>query len=295
METSPFLLENQAAYLTWRHQKLTNYPINEEALWVSIEDPQRLTVSEKDQLVARCRKANLAFYQVAPQTRVDKSTLQAFTGQLGLFRLDHNLCASEEGIATLQVTTTGHVHDYIPYTNRPINWHTDGYYNTPEQQVQAVLLHCVRPALSGGENKFLDHEIAYIKLRDENPEYILALMEQTVMTIPANVENGIQIRPLQTGPVFSITPSLHMRYTARTRHIHWKSHPLVQAALDCLNDLFNSNSPYLFQSRLSANQGVICNNVLHTRNSFTDGTRPEQQRLLYRMRFYDRIVDTSGE
>jgi hypothetical protein len=41
--------------------------------------------------------------------------------------------------------------------------------------------------------------------------------------------------------------------------------------------------------RLQPGQGLIGNNPLHTRTGFENGTR---QRLLYRARYYDRIVDT---
>lgn len=52
-----------------------------------------------------------------------------------------------------------------------------------------------RPAKDGGVNAVRDHEIAYIRLRDMNPAYIKALMAPSVMTIPANIEQGTEIRP----------------------------------------------------------------------------------------------------
>ena len=53
-------------------------------------------------------------------------------------------------------------------------------------------MHCVSPAKSGGENSYLDPEIAYILMRDENPDYIAALMQDDVMMIPANEIDGKQ-------------------------------------------------------------------------------------------------------
>jgi hypothetical protein len=41
--------------------------------------------------------------------------------------------------------------------------------------VRGLILHCVQSAATGGENQLLDHEIAYILLRDENPDHIRAL------------------------------------------------------------------------------------------------------------------------
>jgi hypothetical protein len=294
---NPFLLANKTSYITWRQQKLAAYPTTIKDLIIKINNPYQLSSQEYTALLNCCRKTNFAIYEIDTKVAIDKSALQALTAQLGLHRLDHNLCADEDGIAALQVNTTGRSQEYIPYSNRPINWHTDGYYNTPEQQVRAVLLHCIRPALTGGDNQLLDHEIAYIQLRDANPDYIAALMATDVMTIPANVEQGTELRTAQSGPVFSIelqTGELHMRYTARTRSIIWKSSDTLSAALTHLQKLFHEDSQYVFHCRLAPNQGLICNNILHNRSSFTDGDNPEQRRLLYRMRFYDRIKDTSS-
>jgi alpha-ketoglutarate-dependent taurine dioxygenase len=155
-----------------------------------------------------------------------------------------------------------------------------------------MVLHCARPAAAGGENALLDHEILYLLLRDENPAYIAALMQPDAMTIPANIEDGVEIRPAQSGPVFSVDDSsgrLHMRYTARTRSIVWKQDPMTQAAVKMLEALLAADLPYIFRHRLEPGQGVICNNVLHTRTAFENGADAAQQRLVYRARYYDRV------
>jgi len=45
------------------------------------------------------------------------------------------------------------------------------------------LLYCAQDATEGGENQLLDHEIAYILLRDADPRFIEALMHPAAMTI----------------------------------------------------------------------------------------------------------------
>lgn len=287
---SPFQVDNTLEYKLWRSSKLADYPIDINGLIVPIVDPYQLSELEKQQLLSHCRKTNFAIYRfLSPKIQVDKFVLQALTAQLGLHHLDHNLGADEDGVTALQVSPALGTQEYIPYTNHPLNWHTDGYYNSPECQVHAFLIHCVHPALKGGENQLYDHELAYIKLRDINPEYVDALMLPDVMTIPANQEGTLLIRAAQTGPVFSIAPQghLHMRYTARTRHIQWKSHPKVTAAIQTLMSILTQDM--VFRYCLSANEGIICNNILHNRSGFTDSLNPQQKRLLYRMRFYDRI------
>ena len=152
-------------------------------------------------------------------------------------------------------------------------------------------MHCVQPAAVGGENLLLDHEIAYMQMRDENPDYIKAFMRETAMTIPPNIENGKEIRGSQTGPVFSVDSSghLHMRYSARTRNIEWYDDELTREAVDYLNSLLNANNPYVFSYSLRQGEGIICNNVLHCRTDFEDDAT--HKRLLYRARYFDRVSD----
>jgi alpha-ketoglutarate-dependent taurine dioxygenase len=119
-------------------------------------------------------------------------------------------------------------------------------------------------------------------------------MASDVMTIPANVRNGEEIRPAQTGPVFSVDDAghLHMRYSARTRNVVWKDDRATQAAVQALVSLFREDSPYIVRHRLKSGEGVLSNNVLHCRTAFEDDAERGQVRLLYRARYFDRIVDT---
>ena len=138
----------------------------------------------------------------------------------------------------------------------------------------------------------LDHEIAYIHMRDTNPELIEAMMESDVMIIPANIVDEKEIRPECTGPVFSILPdgNLHMRYTARTRSIEWKDNIITLAAVKCLEEFLDSPSPYIYRATLQSGQGLISNNVLHDRSGFEDAD--DSKRLLYRLRYYQRMANT---
>lgn len=290
---NPYALDNETDYLTWRSRKLENYPASLADLVVQINDPRQLTRPEHDAILARCRKANMALYASPLGNIDDKDITRQLGNHFGLGRLDRNMLADDDGITSLSVHAGGEHQHYIPYTDRPIKWHTDGYYNSRERQIWGLQLHCVRSAATGGENGLMDHEVAYILLRDANPDYIRALMEPDAMTIPARMDEDGVARPDETGPVFSLHPvsgDLHMRYTARTRSIRWKKTPMVEAAVAFLEQLLNSDSPYIFHGRLEPGMGLICNNVLHDRAGFSDDGR--QHRLLYRARYYDRIQGT---
>jgi len=295
--SSPFVPENIEAYARWKDLKLTGYPASASALIVEVSDPRSLTAAEHEKLLAVCRKSNMAIYASRTPIRSDKELPRWLGLQFGLKRLDSNLLADEDAITSVRVVAEKSGRGYIPYTNRRLLWHTDGYYNPPDRQVRAFILHCVYPAAEGGENALLDPEIAYLRLRDENPGHIRALMAPDAMTIPANDEAG-GIRQAQSGPVFSIDPasgSLHMRYTARTRSIVWKDDSATREAVQALERMLNGDAPHVFRHRLEAGQGLLCNNVLHNRTAFTDAVDTGVSRLLYRARYYDRIRGTAAD
>jgi hypothetical protein len=155
-----------------------------------------------------------------------------------------------------------------------------------------MVLHCVRPARAGGVNALLDHELAYIALRDASPRWLRALMSPDAMTVPARAGAAGVERPAQSGPVFSVDPddgTLHMRYTARTRSIAWKDDVATHKAVGFLERFLGDDNPYVLRLRLDAGMGIVANNVLHDRSGFADD--PAYPRLLYRARYLDRIRD----
>jgi alpha-ketoglutarate-dependent taurine dioxygenase len=293
MQNNPFDLDNDIAYQLWRRLKLNSFPASVSDILVDIANISEVTEAELSHLKNVILRNNLVIYNLQ-QGAATKAQIRQFARLVGLDNIDNNICSDEDSITSLQVSDEGQKRIYIPYTNRRLSWHTDGYYNTPAHQIRGMLLHCATPAVEGGENMLLDHEMLYIQLRDENPDFIRALMREDVMTIPPNNEGeeGTEIRGEQTGPVFSLengAGNLHMRYSARTRNIVWSDDVLTAQATAMITDCL-ANSPYILKYKLDAGQGVICNNVLHNRTSFEDSDA--QHRLLYRARFYDRVADT---
>jgi hypothetical protein len=285
-----FDLADKAAYQAWRAAKLAHFPKSLAELVVEVRDPRALSPGERRALLERCARANMAIYASPAGGDPDKEIPRRLGLELGLRELDSNYLADDDGISPLALAERGTRAEFIPYTNRGIKWHTDGYYNPVGRTVRAVLLHCVARAETGGENDLLDHEIAYIQLRDLNPQYIGALMAGDAMTIPARIEDGRVERPAQAGPVFSVDGSgfLHMRYTARAVSIEWKKDAATQAALAALETILGRASPWIFRGRLEPGMGLVSNNVLHTRTPFTDAA--PHQRLIYRARYYQRVA-----
>jgi alpha-ketoglutarate-dependent taurine dioxygenase len=231
----------------------------------------------------------MAVYASACGELEDKEIARALGLQFGLERLDPNWLADDDGVSSIAAREGGAHGEFIPYTDRAIRWHTDGYYNPQERCIRAFVLHCVRSAADGGESLLLDHEIAYLMLRDENPDWVRALMRPGAMTIPERTEGGAVARAARTAPVFSVEEGgvLHMRYTARTVSIGWAEDTDTAAAVARLAQWLAADAPHALRVRLEPGMGVICNNVLHARSAFRDD--PARPRLLYRARYYDRV------
>lgn len=294
MHASPFDLTQDTAYLIWREHKIGSAATPSPATIIDIRDPDNLSAVECAALLDQCQRTNMVLYN-CQVTDFDKKSLMSLCLRLGLEQLDSNLCADGDGVSSIQVEPKGTKQEYIPYSEQAINWHTDGYYNSAERRISGMVLHCVRPSAEGGINGLIDPERIYIELRDRDPQLIETLQQDDVLTIPANIQSGVEIRAAQTGPVFSLNPisgQLHMRYTARTRSIEWKQDSLTQRAVKVLSELLNSDADYVYQFRLSAGQGIISNNVLHNRSRFEDSE--SQTRLLYRARFFDRVGRGNG-
>ncbi len=280
---SPFVPGNETAYRRWRERKLATRARSADELTVVVADAQALSDAERAAIIANCRRANLCFYRLAKPLR-DGAAFKRMGQQLGLGDLIANPCADAGRISHVRALEGSR---YVPYTRRALQWHTDGYYNSAADAVRAFSMYCVRAAASGGANCYLDPELVYILLRDDDPRHVEQLMHPRAMTLPANVEDGGQIRPARSVPVFAVDArdgALLTRYTARARHIKWRAE--CRDALTRLGEIL-ATSDWRIHRRLAASEGVVCNNVLHTRDAFED--QDDAPRLLYRARYRKRL------
>ncbi len=296
---SPFMLDDinneDLNYKNWRTKKLQSTlrysQSNLSSFIVNIEDATNPTPIELKQILESCDRNNFCLYRIKNKTTDNKNNIHTLAKCLGLFHLDNNICADEDSLTSITNTSHQGQHEYIPYSTKRLSWHTDGYYNPPDRNINSMLLHCAQPAKTGGESLLMDHEIAYILLRDENPKFIEALMQKDAMTIPANILDGKVIREAQSGPVFSINSAgqLHMRYSARKRNIEWEQSSHTLEAVAFLENLLGNSSKYSINYTLKSGEGLICKNILHRRTAFVDFDETDKKRLLYRGRYFDTI------
>lgn len=295
----PFSLADDTAYRAWRAAKLAAHPTDPAALFVDLADPLAPSPADLAAIADACARADMCIYRFVggdPGEAYARRAVAALATACGLARFEKHRSAGPDGLVPIEVATDPHRSGFIPYSTRPIGWHTDGYYayEGPERAIRAMVLHCVRAAGRGGVNALLDHEIAYIRLRDRDPAFVAALMRPNALSIPPSVEEDGTVRGEAVGPVFEIDPAtggLLMRYTARKRWITWADDPLTRAAVAALEEIC-ADDPLIFRLRLEPGQGVVCNNVLHDRSAFGDD--PGSTRLLLRLRSYDRLFHGAG-
>ena len=291
---SVFDLADRESWLRWRERKLEARPRRAEDLVVEVRDPRALRECERTAILERCRRANMAIY--ASRMDDDRPDLAlAVARQLGLRTLDANPLAASDGVARIACDAAKAKAGYIPYTSRRMRWHTDGYYNAPSHPVRSMILHCVRPAASGGETALLDPELAWLALREAGEALVRALMHPEALTIPARVVRGAVVRDAIAGPVFAMEEAggdLAMRYTARRRSVLWRRDAATAEGAARLLAFMDHDASCVIRTRLEAGMGLVCNNALHERAAFEDsGASP---RLLLRARFRERVAGTEA-
>ena len=184
-----FRAGDDGAYRRWRDAKLAAAPASRDELLVEVRDPRDPTAAELAAIVRSCRRANMAIYASRIPDE-DKALPRQLGRRLGLHALDANLLADDDAITAIRVDPGKAGAGFIPYTDRPIRWHTDGYYNEPAKRIRAMILHCVRSAGSGGENRVADHEMAYIALRERDSTTGQPLVLFSNPNVPRTMEKG---------------------------------------------------------------------------------------------------------
>jgi len=289
-ENSPYLLENEIAYQQWRNHKLEIRAQTRPTQVFSLNARGLLADAQLADVRQQVDAYNFIIFETQ-DANFGKHEFLALNRQFGLRDLDTNLGADDDKVTALHVVSESDRRaQYIPYTNRAMNWHTDGYYNPHGRRINAFALYCVNQSARGGGNYLFDHEMMYLLIRDQSTELLEALMHDDLMRIPANVQDNQVVRDEESGPVFSLQPrscALNMRYTSRPHNIVWKSDKCSQRALNLVREILMQGEA-MIEIRLHAGQGIICNNILHGRQAFQDD--PEgPARLVYRARYHDAI------
>ena len=264
----------------WALEKEDNIPLNIDDLIVKIHDINHATLAEISNIKDIIKRFNCCIYQskVGLNAQAD---LMNFAQSIGMETYDTNNIHNSP-ISLIMSLETKNALNYIPYTNKKLNWHTDGYYD--EKPIFSWLLHCEEPAYSGGENYLLDHELAireYI-IKYDNLESLSSL---DAFTVPGNTHAN---RGETKGYICNNDneyKKFHMKFSMREKNM--KLNEQSKTAIMRMKKIIKEDcKKYCLTYKLSKNEGIVSNNILHGRNSFEDG---KAMRKLYRIRSYERI------
>ena len=250
-------------FLRWAEEKEKNIPKNINGILVNIHDINNVKTSEITKIKETINKYNSCIYssKIALKSNTD---LLKFVELVGMRTYDCNNIESSK-ITTITPIENNKI-NYIPYTDKSLNWHTDGYYD--KKSIFSWLLHCVNPATHGGENYLLDHELVlreYILRNDD----INNLMAEDALTIPESKDTS---RSEISTYIFSLKnqyKKLHMRFSMRKDNIG-TSAKANSAVIKLKEIIENDCAKYSLTYKLQKNEGIITNNILHGRKAFKD-------------------------
>ena len=268
-----------AEFLRWAEEKERNIPHNIDGIIVNIHDINNVKISEIAKIKETINKCNSCIYSSKIALKSNTNLLK-FVESIGMRTYDRNNIESNE-ISTITPLENNKI-NYIPYTDKQLNWHTDGYYD--KKSIFSWLLHCVHPATHGGENYLLDHELAlreYVLRYDD----INNLMTEDALTIPESKDTS---RSEISTYIFSIKnqyKKLHMRFSMRKDNIG-TSPKAGDAVTKLKQTIENDCAKYSLTYKLQKNEGIITNNILHGRKAFKDD---KVKRKLLRIRSYERL------
>ena len=268
-----------AEFLRWAEEKEKNIPQNSDGILVNIHDINNVKISEISKIKETINRYNSCIYSSKVALKINTNLLK-FVESVGMRTYDCNNIESNE-ISTITPLQNNKI-NYIPYTDKSLNWHTDGYYD--RKSIFSWLLHCVNPATQGGENYLLDHELAlreYVLRNDD----VNNLMAEDALTIPASKDTS---RPEISTYIFSFKNKyrrLHMRFSMRKDNIGTsaKASPAIIKLREIIED---DCAKYSLTYKLQKNEGIITNNILHGRKAFKDD---KVKRKLLRIRSYERL------
>lgn len=279
-----FSMDSDQDYQKWRDEKLAAYPKNINDLIVELADMSAITEAERSRIMELVELANMCVYS-AGSADLSMDSLLKLGVQIGVSKTDKSTRHSNSD----ELTDSGILNMAIPFTTRPVRWHTDATYYGSDKTIQALFLLCKRPAAEGGSNKVIDHEILYILLRDKAPDALRTLMRDDCFKYK-NPLTG-EISQHLGGKVFWTNSNGHLnhRFSFRKMDMAWSGNSEILAAVDILETLLLNESEFVIEGRLESGLGLISNNVVHTREKLVDSDDDASKRLLFRARFYDRV------
>ena len=122
----------------WASDKEDNIPLNIDDLKIDIRDINHVSLKEIAMIKDKIKRFNCCIYK-SQQDLLAQADLINFAKSIGMKTYDSNNVHNSPVSSIMPIETEESL-NYIPYTNKKLNWHTDGYYN--EKPIFSWLLHC---------------------------------------------------------------------------------------------------------------------------------------------------------
>lgn len=280
-----------AAYAQWKMQYLHNFSNRQQhartfrTLSLGLQGEQDTATLHS--ICASVKAQGFGLYRFSETLNADDvadqqlvTAIQLLHQRLGLQDSDQGVLNSSSGLSLLQDLKDSPQGKFVPYSNRQMNWHTDGYYNRLADTVRCFCLHCLCPASSGGRLSVLDPCRLLIALYDEDPALIELLTHPQAMLLPSNSDELGHDRPDRVAPVICCLADgfLVLRFTMRTKNIQWRNDETRQAA-EHLVALVEKLRECHSHITLQRGEGIVTRNLLHKRDAFTDSKKLTRQML----------------
>lgn len=270
-------------YKQWRDERLDLQKTTQNVR-VNLTD-ELITSGNTQALIQLCDQVRIfgfSHYHLSTQKEQPREVVAELASTLGLNRSDGGIIHDENDQLSLLEDLPGTARSrFLPYSNKAMNWHTDGYYNATDSVIRGITLHCLQSASTGGTLTVMDPELLLIALYDEDPQLVLELTHEQAMLLPANTDAEGHNRPDRRVPVLFAhdDASLGMRFTTRSQHIQWRSEATRIAAERALG-LIEQHNEWHTAIRLQPGEGIVSRNALHRRDAFHDGPDTLKRQIL---------------
>lgn len=227
------------------------------------------------------RLQGFARYKWQDEPEHIEKAVQYLLRSLNLHTSDSGVIRDSGGLSLLRDLSGTAKGRFPPYQSGDMNWHTDGYYNHPANQVRTFTLHCIEPAAEGGALRLLDDQLLIFTLIQHHPKEAALLAHPQAMCLPANQDKLGHNRPDRAVPVIANNGdgSLSMRFTTRTKNISWRCTNTKRAA-ETAADLIDQLQAFQSELTLQKGEGIISRNVLHARSAFLDNSGVSTRQIL---------------
>jgi len=289
------------AYRSWRESRLAHQAEQTagKALFAplpcieTLSQPLETSRAILKDLCEQVQRHGFALYRWQTNPADPINATAALNRLLGLAESQSDAgVVNKAGLSLLSDRQGESIGRFIPYSNRAMNWHTDGYYNDMDSAVRCFTLHCVNAASDGGSLSLMDYELLLIALYDEDPALVEHLSHPQAMMLPANKDGEGHDRPDRHVPVLytysnstnpavgmAVGMALGMRFTARGKNIQWRNDE-TRHAMQRVLEMIEEKQDWQHTVTLQSGEGVITRNVLHRRESFSDSAEQSQRQIL---------------